>query len=56
MTGTGAYTSPLGDGKMTEDSPYQEAVDTIYSGHSVQLVYVGWEDLIIPRTESACAD
>ena len=48
MIDIGAYISPLSDGKMAEDSPYQEVADTIYSGHSVQLVYVGWEDLLVP--------
>lgn len=48
MIDIGAYISPLSDGKIAEDNPYQEVADTIYSGHSVQMVYVGWEDLIVP--------
>ena len=42
------WMSPLNGAQMTEDHPYYEVADTINSGHTVQMVYVGWEDLIIP--------
>ena len=42
------WMSPLNGATMSEDHPYYEVADTINSGHTVQMVYVGWEDLIIP--------
>ena len=42
------WMSPLNGAQMSEDHPYYEVADTINSGHTVQMVYVGWEDLIIP--------
>ena len=42
------WMSPLNGAEMSEDHPYYEVADTINSGHTVQMVYVGWEDLIIP--------
>ena len=42
------WMSPLNGAEMNEDHPYYEVADTINSGHTVQMVYVGWEDLIIP--------
>ena len=42
------WMSPLNGAEMSEDHPYYEVIDTIDSGHTVQMVYVGWEDLIIP--------
>lgn len=48
MASTNSYISPLSDGKMADDNPFQEVADVIDSGHSVQMVYVGWEDLIVP--------
>lgn len=51
MTGTNLCASPLDMAEMPEDSPYQEVIDVIDSGHTVQQVYVGWEDLIIPLAQ-----
>lgn len=48
MASTNSYISPFSDGKMADDNPFQEVADVIDSGHSVQMVYVGWEDLIVP--------
>ena len=48
MAATNLCASPLNMTELPEDSPYQEVIDVISSGHTVQLVYVGWEDLIIP--------
>lgn len=48
MASTNSYISPLSNGKMADDNPFQEVADVIDSGHSVQIVYVGWEDLIVP--------
>ena len=42
------WMSPLNGAEMSESHPYYEVADTINSGHTVQMVYVGWEDLIIP--------
>ena len=42
------WMSPLNDSEMSEDHPYYEVADTINTGHTVQMVYVGWEGLIIP--------
>ena len=42
------WMSPLNGAEMSEGHPYYEVADTINSGHTVQMVYVGWEDLIIP--------
>ena len=42
------WMSPLNGAEMDESHPYYEVADTINSGHTVQMVYVGWEDLIIP--------
>ena len=42
------WMSPLNGTKMGEEHPYHEVEETIRSGHTVQMVYVGWEDLIIP--------
>lgn len=51
MTDDGAHISPLGDGQVEDDNPFQEVSAAISSGHSVELVYVGWEDFIIPIAE-----
>ena len=49
ILGSGSiWMSPLNGSEMSEDHPYYEVADTINSGHTVQMVYVGWEDLIIP--------
>lgn len=48
MSGTSSYISPLSEDKMADDNPFQEVADVINSGHNVQMVYVGWEDLIVP--------
>ena len=42
------WMSPLNGAEMRETHPYYEVADIINSGHTVQMVYVGWEDLIIP--------
>ena len=42
------WMSPLNGAHMDEEHPYYEVADVINSGHTVQMVYVGWEDLIIP--------
>ena len=42
------WMSPLNGATMSEGHPYYEVSETINSGHTVQMVYVGWEDLIIP--------
>ena len=51
MAGTNLCASPLNMAELPEDSPYQEVIDVIRSGHTVQQVYVGWEDLVIPLAQ-----
>lgn len=48
MAGTNLYASPLNMDEISEDHPYQEVADVINSGHTVQQVFVGWEDILIP--------
>ena len=48
------WMSPLNGASMSEDHPYYEVADTINSGHTVQMVYVGWEDLIVPIAQDIC--
>lgn len=43
-----AYVSPLNDGRIEGNNPFYEVADIIYSGHCVDLVYVGWEEMIVP--------
>lgn len=42
------YLLSLGETEISESGPYVEVADVINSGHTVPLVYVGWEDLIVP--------
>jgi raffinose/stachyose/melibiose transport system substrate-binding protein len=42
------YMSPLISNSLSENHPYYEVLEDIYSGHMVSLTYVGWEDLIVP--------
>lgn len=39
---------PLNESGMEVSGPYEEVADVITSGRTVPLVYVGWEELIIP--------
>ncbi len=40
--------SPLNNSEIPEDSLYYEIRDMVKKGYCVQLVYVGWEELVIP--------
>ena len=42
------YTAPLAGAGLPEDNPFYEHSQLIEEGHTVQLVYEGWEDLIVP--------
>ena len=42
------YNTPLVGGDISEESPYYIWNSLVTSGNTVPLVYVGWEDLIIP--------
>ena len=42
------YTAPLAGAAVPEDSPFYEWKSLVEEGHTVQLVYVGWEELIVP--------
>jgi raffinose/stachyose/melibiose transport system substrate-binding protein len=49
LTGnSNVYLEPLNNTKITEGDPYYEVYDIISSGHTVQMVYSGWEDIITP--------
>lgn len=50
--GSNPCISPLTMSEIPEDSPYNEVADLIHSGHTVQQVYVGWENLIIPLAQN----
>lgn len=42
------YVLSLNDNNVPEDSPYQEILGLVEEGRTVPLLYVGWEDQIIP--------
>lgn len=42
------YILPLNDSGIADGSPYQEIADLVNEGRTVPLLYIGWEDLIIP--------
>lgn len=42
------YTAPLTGADIPEDSPFHGLNHLVEAGHTVQLVYSGWEDLIVP--------
>jgi raffinose/stachyose/melibiose transport system substrate-binding protein len=46
-----SYASPLAGADLEGEQPFQDVADVIQSGHMVQMVYVDWEDLIIPMAE-----
>lgn len=48
MASDTAYVMPLNDSGIDTDSPYQEIAGLVNEGRTVPLLYVGWEDLIIP--------
>ena len=45
------YTSSLAGMNVPEESPFFEWAHLVESGHTIQLAYVGWEDLIIPMAQ-----
>lgn len=48
MTKDAHFISSLNDGEIPEDSPYQEIAGLVMEGRTVPLVYIGWEQHIIP--------
>lgn len=42
------YMSSLNESTLPADSPYQDVADLVYEGRTVPLLYVGWEQLIVP--------
>lgn len=48
MSSSSQYMTSLNGDTLSPDSPYQEILDLVREGRTVPLVYVGWEDLIIP--------
>lgn len=48
MSGSSQYMSSLNEASLEEDSPYQELQTFVNEGRTVPMLYVGWEDLIIP--------
>lgn len=45
------YTASLTGAGVPEDSPFHGLSHLVSEGHTVQLVYVGWEDLIVPMAQ-----
>ena len=45
------YTAPLVGSEVAKESPYYPWNDCVTSGHTIPLVYVGWEDLLIPMAQ-----
>ncbi len=39
--------------EVAEDSPYAEAVQEVANGHSMNLVYTGWDGYLVPFGEAA---
>ena len=37
--------------EIPEESPYREVADMIYSGRTAPVVYIGWEQLMIPMAQ-----
>ncbi len=48
MSSSSQYMPSLNESALPEDSPYQEINDLVSEGRTVPLLYVGWEQLIIP--------
>ena len=48
VSGNRQYMSPLNGSVIPEDSPYLEIEDLVRNGRTVPLLYVGWEELIVP--------
>lgn len=48
MSSGSYYMSSLNEASLPENSPYQEVADLVRKGRTVPLLYVGWENLIIP--------
>lgn len=46
------FTSSLAGVDVPENSPFHELSYLVSEGHTVQLVYVGWEDLIVPMAQN----
>ncbi len=51
MKGNHNYMLSLNEAKISDGSPYQEIEELIYEGKTVPLLYVGWEQLIIPAAQ-----
>lgn len=50
-TSSSHYVSSLSGADIPEDSPFYELKDLLDGGHTVDLVYTGWEDLIVPLAQ-----
>lgn len=48
MSSSSQYMPSLNESELPPDSPYQEIADLVNQGRTVPLVYVGWEDLVVP--------
>ena len=49
--GSTQYLSPLNGAEVPADGPFESVAQDVRSGHLVQLVYVGWEKLIVPMAD-----
>lgn len=52
MASSGQYMPSLNEGTLPEDSPYQEIASCVSAGRTVPLVYVGWEQMLIPLSQN----
>lgn len=48
MSSSSYYMPSLNESSLPADSPYQEIADLVSEGRTVNMLYVGWEKLIIP--------
>lgn len=48
MTSSNQYMPSLNESILSEDSPYQEIAYLVEQGRTVPLLYVGWENQVIP--------
>lgn len=48
LAGRSEFMFSLDENAVPQDSPYREVMSLVQEGRTVELVYVGWEDYIIP--------
>lgn len=48
MSSSSQYMPSLNEATLAQDSPYNEIADLVNEGRTVPLLYVGWEQLVVP--------